>query len=108
LRGPTRNSLREPHIPTTGALESRGVPLRELPRAYADLSRAIADVPLTSDAGYGPAVGQLVRRADTTLVNLLTGREQFSSRARNVGEGRYGETRAARTQILSAVGQRAS
>jgi hypothetical protein len=99
---------RERLIRTTGALESRGVPLRDLSKPDLVVSRAIGHVPPPGDGGYGPAVGQLVRRADTVLVNLLTGREQYSSRAHNVGEGRFGETRAARTQILSAVGQRAS
>jgi hypothetical protein len=96
---------RERVLRTTSALEGRGVPLRDLPKADLVVSRAIGHVPPPSDGGYCPAVGQLVRRADTTLVNLLTGREQYRSRAHNVGEGRFRETRAARTQILSALQQ---
>jgi hypothetical protein len=93
---------------TIDELESRGVPLRKLPNVGTIASRAVGHVPTPNDGGHkSPAVAQLVRRVDTILYDLLMGRDVYDGRRRAIGEVRIGETRAARTQILSTIGQQA-
>jgi len=86
------------------------VPLREMPNVNAIENRVLAQVPPPSDGGLPAAAGQAARRADTALYNLLLGKDLYDGRRRAIGEGRVGETRAARTQILGAIhtSQRAS
>jgi hypothetical protein len=94
---------------TIDQLETGGVPVRERPNVAQIAGRAVGHVPGPNDGGHkSPAVAQLVRRVDTMLHDLLMGRDVYDGRRRAIGEGRIGETRAARTQILSTIGQQAS
>jgi hypothetical protein len=94
---------------TIERLESSGVPARERPNVANIAGRAVGHVPVPNDGGHkSPAVAQLVRRVDTVLYDLLMGREVHDGRRRALGEGRFGETRGAKAQILGALRQQAS